>query len=74
MQTLINAKLTTLMAGQNPELVRLLQDEHWKAQSPDEFSFKMFQFLRFDPELMQTILETRSTHQRLTTLWELLSQ
>ena len=74
LQTLINAKLTTLMAGQNPELVRLLQDEHWKAQSPDEFSFKMFQFLRFDPELMQTILETRSTHQRLTTVWELLSQ
>ncbi len=74
LQTLINAKLITLMGSQNPDLYRLLQDDSWRSLSAEEFSFKLFQFLRFDPDLMQNILETRSTNQRLTIVWELLSQ
>ncbi|HJN51500.1 MAG: LON peptidase substrate-binding domain-containing protein [Pseudomonadales bacterium] len=74
LQTLINAKLITLMGSQNPDLYSLLQDDSWRSLSTEEFSFKLFQFLRFDPDLMQNILETRSTNQRLTIVWELLSQ
>jgi|TARA_Y100000310_G_scaffold197650_1_gene197720 hypothetical protein len=74
LQTLINAKLITLMGSQNPELYRLLQDESWRSLNADEFSFKLFQFVRLDADLMQSILETRSTNHRLTIVWELLSQ
>lgn len=74
LQTLINAKMITLMGSQSPQLYRLLQGDSWQSQNADEFSFKIFQFLRFGPDLMQNILETRSTNQRLTTVWELLCQ
>ena len=36
------------------------------------FSFRVFQFLRFDADLMQEVLEARSPGARLELIWSVL--
>ena len=73
LRTLINAKLITIAATSNPALVDLLQSDEWKNADPNEFSFRVFQFLRFDADFMQEVLEMRSVGDRLERLWTVLS-
>jgi Lon protease-like protein len=42
--------------------------------NPTDFSFSVFQYLRLDPDLMQQVLETRSTFDRLNIIWEIVQQ
>lgn len=65
LQREINERLVRMVSGQSPELADALRKEEWLAQTPAEFSFKVFQFLRFDPDLMQMILETTRPGERL---------
>lgn len=74
LQQSINSKLIAAISTQNPELARQFEDPAWTAIPPDEFSFKIFQFLRFDPDIMQSILEARSANTRLQLIWDLLRQ
>jgi len=72
LQKLINSKLLVLIGSESPEFANLITGSEWQSLSPDEFSFQLFQTLRFDPDQMQVILETRSTHERLSTIWDYL--
>tara|TARA_Y100001934_G_scaffold184424_1_gene217892 strand:+ start:48 stop:692 length:645 start_codon:yes stop_codon:yes gene_type:complete len=73
LQTLINAKLITIAGTSNPTLVDLLQSEEWTGRDPGDFSFRVFQFLRFDADFMQGLLEMRSAGDRLERVWDALS-
>ena len=42
-----------------------LKQSYWSSMTPSEFSFAIFQMLRFDSHAMQLILESRSAHERL---------
>lgn len=72
LQQHINDRLVRMVSGQSPELAEALQREEWLAQTPAEFSFKVFQFLRFDPDLMQMILETTRPGERLRVIDQVL--
>lgn len=74
LQQQINDRLRRLVESQNPKAVVMLQDPAWTGQPPGEFSFKLFQFLRFDPDLMQTILESTSPVERLEIINGVLEQ
>ena len=41
---------------------------HWGALSSAAFSFSVFELVRFDPDLMQTILEITNPVERLQTI------
>lgn len=73
LQTLVNAKLIAVAGSTNPALLEVLRSESWLAQDPGDFSFKIFQFVRLPPSLMQEMLELRSAAERLAAIWEALS-
>lgn len=63
--------LTPVVAKQSPEVASRLQDSDL---DPTRFSFQIFQFLRLDPDVMQSILEARSTFERLELIWQIVHQ
>lgn len=65
-------QLGRLLKAQNPALKDALQTE-WAQLTTAEFSFRIFQVLRFDADLMQEILEMRSVQDRLRIVDEILS-
>ena len=72
LQARINQRLIDLIGTSNPEFAALVQGSEWQAMDPDDFSFQLFQTLRFDPDLMQTTLEARSTTARLNIILDFL--
>ena len=72
-QSKINDILIDLVSTQNPKVATLLRDPEWADQTPAEFSFKVFQFLRFDPDLMQDILESTKPTERLKIIESILT-
>jgi hypothetical protein len=56
------------------ESVKEFKCTDWVVLEPDDYSFRIFQCLRFDPRVMQAILETRSAHERLDIIWNLIRQ
>ena len=72
LQRSINDRLIDLVGAKEPELARKLQDPSWTALEPSEYSFKIFQLLRFEADIMQTILEAQSVNSRLDMIWTLL--
>ncbi len=73
LKMLINAKLITIAGSSNPALVDVLQSDEWTGLDAAEFSFRVFQFLRFDADFMQELLEMRSAGDRLQRVWDVLS-
>lgn len=72
LQVQINDRLIEMTRRDSPVLTRLLAEDAWLAQSPAQFSFKLFQFLRFEPDVMQSILETTQVSERLRRIDEVL--
>jgi Lon protease-like protein len=70
----INRRLIELVGEQNQALIKALQDPAWTSLEPGEYSFQIFQYLRFDAGAMQKILEARSANARLEMIWEILRQ
>ncbi|MEQ8861720.1 MAG: LON peptidase substrate-binding domain-containing protein [Pseudomonadales bacterium] len=70
----INEKLVEIMRDHNPDLARAMAAPPWTTLSAGDYSFRIFQYLRFDADLMQTILEERSPTARLETIWSVLRQ
>ena len=54
-----------LIGRQAPTEVSRFNREAWLAMDPQQFSFTIFQLLRFEPELMQCILELTNPEERL---------
>ncbi len=65
----IASALHPIIAKQDQEIADGFLAKDWSAS---EFSFGVFQYLRFDPDMMQQILETRTTHDRLTLIWRVI--
>ena len=72
LQAAINERLIELVGAQNPELARQLSEPDWASLEPADYSFRIFQFLRFDADAMQGILELQSAHARLETIQDVL--
>jgi Lon protease-like protein len=70
LQRLINNRLIAMVGEQNPDMARELGGAEWASLEPHDYSFKIFQILRFDAEVMQTILEARSANARLELIWD----
>lgn len=49
-----------------------LANPEWSDMAPGDYSFRIFQVLRFEADEMQAVLETRSATQRLELIWSLL--
>lgn len=63
--------LTPLVAKQSAAVAEQLRNQEL---DPTTFSFEIFQYLRFDPDIMQNILETQSTFERLEMIWQIINQ
>ena len=74
LQASINGRLIELIGTRDAELVREFQDSEWQALDPAAFSFRVFQYLKFDADVMQEILEMRSAHARLDLIWSILQR
>lgn len=70
LQMFVNAKLIAMLGSQSPELLKLMEDPEWVALDATQFSYRIFQYIRFDADFMQNVLEARSAHDRLTLLWQ----
>jgi Lon protease-like protein len=73
LQASIHARLLELIGSQDAARAAELDLESWIAMSPADYSFKLFQVLRFDSSLMQQVLESQSASERLQIIWQLLS-
>lgn len=67
----IEQTLHEIIAKQDQKIADQFLQKEWTVA---EFSFGVFQFLRFDPELMQEILEDRSALDRLKKIWTVIQQ
>lgn len=73
LQIAIHQRLIKIVESQQPGLARDLTDPSWLQLSPTEYSFRIFQCLRFEADLMQVILETTSAQERLGIVDSMLS-
>ena len=72
LQRSINTRLIEIVSSEQPDLAEALSSPDWTNLEPSQYSFKIFQFLRFDADLMQMILEAQNPHTRLEMIWDLL--
>ena len=70
----INDQLRIVAEAHSPELMALLDTEAWQALTARELSFRVYQFLRAEPDFMQEILETRLAGDRLRIADQILSR
>jgi Lon protease-like protein len=64
-QRAVNDRLLELIGDKDERLLLRIESEEWKHQAPAAYSFRVFQYLRFEPELMQSILESTRASERL---------
>jgi len=72
LQGRIHQRLIELVKPDNTQLAEQLQSSDWQALSPAEYSFQIFGCLRFEADIMQKILESRSANARLAAISQLL--
>ena len=68
----VHGQLVELVRARSPEAVGALEDPVWAGMTPAEYSFRIFQVLRLDADLMQEFLETTAPEARLERLRSLL--
>ena len=73
-QISITDSLTTLMTSNHPEKLNNFNRSEWLGLTPEEFSFKIFQFITFDPKTMQQLLEVTNSLERLEIVDSLISR
>lgn len=64
-QTSITDSIVRMIGKHNPAKLSEFNSDEWLEVSPIEFSFKVFQLVRFDADTMQSILEVTSNLERL---------
>lgn len=73
LQSAIHRRVLELIGAQDQARAAELDTPDWAALPPAEYSFKLFQVLRFDSSVMQQVLESQSAGERLAIIWQLLS-
>ena len=66
--------LLAISEAQSPELHKIISQTEWKNSSPKEFSFKVFEYFRFQADFMQHVLEQTSVSHRLDLIWQGITQ
>ena len=64
-QKSITDSIVKLIGKHNPAKLSEFNSDEWLELPPTEFSFKVFQLVRFDADTMQSILEATSNLERL---------
>jgi len=64
-QESITSSIIELISRHNPSKLSEFDSDEWLELPPTEFSFKIFQLLRFEADIMQSILEETSKLERL---------
>ena len=72
LQLAIHSRIIDLVRLEFPDLVEDLENREWTELDPNRYSLRIFRCLRLDPDLMQTILESRSAGARLEMIWAVL--
>ena len=72
LQKEIMQRLVQLLADKRPELADLLNGQFWRSLAPADFSFRLFDFLRLDGNLMQKVLELPTAEERLSLIHQFL--
>lgn len=62
------------LSGEDQELLKRLESDTWKQQSPHGFSFEVFTVIQLPAEIQQALLEERSTLNRLQTLLNIINE
>lgn len=70
----ITRQLLLLAGPDNLPLKQVLEDNRWTELPASQFSFKVFQFLRFESEIMQELLELTDASERLTRIHDFLDE
>ena len=68
----VNGRLVELVRPQNDDLAAQLESEDWASIAAEDYSFRLFQFLKLDADYMQQVLETRNARERLQLIWDLI--
>lgn len=58
----------------SPALLELLQQDAWQNLSAQAFSFRIFDYFKFEPDFMQAVLEADRVDQRLQLIWQALTR
>lgn len=66
--------LLAISQSQSPQLYEIINQPEWKNLSPAQFSFKIFEYFRFEADFMQHVLEQTSVNQRLDLIWQGITQ
>lgn len=74
LQTKIVDRIRHLIEKQNPALLSQFDTDFWINMPTDDFSFQVFQLLRFDAETMQSILESTSVTERLSIINDVINE
>ena len=72
-QTKIVSSIFQLIRERAPTEVAKFDTDKWLSLDPSDFAFNVFQVLRFEPELMQTMLEMTDPEARLKLISDTLS-
>ena len=64
-QKSITDSIVSLISKHNPAKLNEFNSDQWLELSPAEFSFKVFQIVRFEADIMQSVLEATSKLERL---------
>jgi len=70
----VNDRLIRILRSRDRQLIDILESDAWFNQPPADYSFRLFQVLNFDADIMQQILETRRASERLRLIDGMLSQ
>ena len=74
LQLSVNARLIDLLRIENPEMAAKFQSASWVNLAAEDFSFQLFQYLRFDADVMQHILEQTTATARLGAIQQILDR
>ena len=73
LQKEINDSLLAVIGDEHEQLRKILSEESWVTQPSEDFSYRIFQFLKFEADVMQQLLECNSIESRLHLIGGLLS-
>ncbi|MFT7221750.1 MAG: Lon protease-like protein [Candidatus Azotimanducaceae bacterium] len=65
LQRQITSRILNLIGQQSPAQLAQFDSDHWLNMPASDFSFQLFQMLRFDSDTMQSILECTHASKRL---------
>jgi hypothetical protein len=70
----LDQALIGLSQGQASDLKLLLNSPEWTSLSFNEYSFKIFSIVRFEPDVLQKVLELKSAQKRVQFLKDILTR